>query len=121
MQHIFNGECRRSQAYQSKRAKFYWLQGIGASTKLLKLLQFLQEDDNSQIISFETFMRKYCDYKRLTEISTDILGVPLPAPRRNRITFRFQNDNQMTEIPKNERIIYESDDFFVTTDESEGV
>ena len=90
MQHIFNGECRRSQAYQSKRAKFYWLQGIGASTKLLKLLQFL-------------------------------LGVPLPAPRRNRITFRFQNDNQMTEIPKNERIIYESDDFFVTTDESEGV
>ena len=66
-------------------------------------------------------MRKYCDYRTLTEISTDVAGVPLPAPRRNRITFRFQNDNQMTEIPRNERIIYESDDFIVTTDESEGV
>ena len=61
------------------------------------------ENDNSTIISFETFMSKYCDFKNLSRISGDITGELLPAPRRNRITFRFQSaekKNRNTKVMK---------------------
>ena len=84
-----------------------------------------QEDDEeedgtlSEIISFETFMKQYCSYKKIREIAEEITETPISSIRRNRITIRFEENSSLTEIPRNDAIIYASDDLTITTDESE--
>ena len=66
-------------------------------------------------------MCKYCDFIALNRINMQINAATLQAPERHRITFRFQNEGETATIPRNERIIYESYDFFVSTDDSGGI
>ena len=60
-------------------------------------------------------------YLMMNRISAQINATTLQAPERHRITFRFQNEGETATIPRNERVIYESDDFVVSTDDSEGI
>ena len=65
-------------------------------------------------------MRQYYQPKEIRRVVLEFNTLLLPE-RRNRITFRFENDDERKNIPRNEVVIVESDDLTVTTDESDAI
>ena len=76
----------------------------------------------TEMISFKTFMIKYCSHmeKRRT-MTVGSVDDAEKNERRSKITFRFENPDELSSIPKNETILYASDDLSLTTDDSDDI